>query len=317
MNNMMFDKPKTKVLELACEGNIGKFQITPLERGFGDTVGNSLRRILLSSIPGTAITTIEIAGASHEFSTVDGIVEDVMTIILNLKGIILSCDSTEPDFETIITIDKDIEGEVLAGDIVKADGVEIVNPDHYIATIAKGGKLNMRLKVRRGNGYVGSIENKQFIQNVGEIAIDSIYTPIKKVSYSVEKTRVGKVADNDELTISIETNGATTSQDALAIAAKMMIEHLNVITELSRKALETDYMSDVAHEDEHTLFDKSIDELDLSVRSYNCLRRAGITTLRELSNRTEDEMINIKNLGRKSYKQIEEKIKEYGLTFKK
>ncbi len=310
MKDLKFDKPKTEIEELSNDGNYGRFVISPLERGFGITLGNSLRRILLSSLPGAAIVNVKIDGAEHEFMSIDGVVEDVMTIVLNLKRVVLSVDSTDPNFEETFEIHAN-EGEVCARDIIvsSTSGVTIVNPNQHIATVSKGGKLGMVLTVRRGIGYVSADDNKNFTKGiVNTIAIDSIYTPVKNVSFNVEKTRSENVANCDKLTIEVSTNGAINPKEALAIASKMMIEHLNVVVDLSEQARDTDYMTEKDEKGSNTTLDMSIDELDLSVRSYNCLKRAGINSVSDLINKSEEDMMKVKNLGRKSLKEVKEKL---------
>ncbi len=315
MKDLKFEKPATSVEELTLDGNKGVFVVSPLERGYGVTIGNSLRRILLSSLPGTAIVAIKIQGAKHEFMSLDGVVEDVMTIVLNLKKVVLKADKIEHNFETIMEIHAG-EGIVRAGDIIHSTDVEVVNPDQYIATVSRNGRLNMYLTVRQGVGYVGSNKNKVFTNPYDDdIAIDALYTPIKRVQYNVEKTRVDDNADYDKLTIEVETNGSINAKEALATASKMMINHLNVIVELSEKAKNTDYM--VEYEDESTTkrLEMTIEELDLSVRSYNCLKRASINTVAELASKSEEDMMKVRNLGRKSLKEVKEKLESLGLGF--
>lgn len=318
MKELKFEKPRTIEEEISNHGSYGKFVISPLERGFGITLGNALRRTLLSSLPGAAFVNVRIDGAEHEFQNVDGVVEDVITIILNLKRVVLKVDSEDPNFETEVEIQKG-EGEVTAADIIHGNDVEIVNPDQHIATVAAGGNLHMLLKVRRGVGYVSSVANKEYTESVGTIAIDSIYTPIVNVAFNVEKTRVENVnvASFDKLEIEVTTNGSITAKEALAIASKMMIEHLKVVVELSEKASSTDYMIEAEDDNQNRKLEMTIDELDLSVRSYNCLKRAGLNTVAELAAKSEEDMIKVRNLGRKSLKEIKEKLEQLGLGFKK
>ncbi|MCR5705809.1 MAG: DNA-directed RNA polymerase subunit alpha [Acholeplasmatales bacterium] len=316
MKDLKFEKPKTKVLELSEDGSFGKFEITPLERGFGLTIGNALRRVLISSLPGTAFVNVAIDGAQHEFMSVDGVVEDVITIILNLKKVILKTDIDDPNFETQVEIHKG-EGEVTANDIIHGNELEIVNPDQHIATVAKGGKLSMTLNVRRGVGYVGSDKNKNFCKNVGEIAIDSIYTPIVNVNFDVKKTRVDNEANHDDLIIEVQTNGSISAKEAIAMASKMLIEHLNCVVELSEKATTTDYMKEPDDDSHNRKLEMTIEELDLSVRSFNCLKRAALSTVADLTDKTEEDMMKVRNLGRKSLKEIKEKLENMGLGFKK
>lgn len=318
MKDLKFEKPRTNVEEIADQGRYGKFVITPLERGFGITLGNALRRTLLSSLPGAAIVNVKIDGAEHEFQNVDGVVEDVITIILNLKRIVLTVDSEDPNYEKTIEINRG-EGEVTAADIIHDNDIKVINPEQHIATVSAGGALHMFLTVRRGVGFVSSVANKEYSRSVGVIAIDSIYTPIVNVAFNVEKTRVEgvNVASFDKLEIEVTTNGSITAKEALAVASKMMIEHLNVVVELSEKANETDYMIETEDDNQSRKFDMTIDELDLTVRSYNCLKRAGINTVGELTEKSEEDMIKVRNLGRKSLKEIKEKLEGLGLGFKK
>jgi len=318
MKDLRFEKPKTSIEEVSNQGSYGKFVITPLERGFGITLGNALRRTLLSSLPGAAFVNVKIDGAEHEFQNVDGVVEDVITIILNLKRVVLSVDSEDPNFETVVELDKG-EGEVTAGDIIVNNDVTVVNPDQHIATVAAGGRLHMFLTIRRGVGYVSSVVNKETVKEVGAIAIDSIYTPVVNVAFNVEKTRVENVnvASFDKLEIEVTTNGSITAQEAIAVASKMMIDHLQVIVELSGKAASTDYVIESEDDNQNRRLEMTIDDLELSVRSYNCLKRANLNTVAELAAKTEEDMIKVRNLGRKSLKEIKEKLEALGLGFKK
>ena len=318
MKDLKFEKPRTNVEEIADEGRYGKFVISPLERGFGITLGNALRRTLLSSLPGAAIVNVKIDGAEHEFQNVDGVVEDVITIILNLKRVVLSVDSDDPNYEKVVEIQHG-EGEVTAADIIHDNDIKVVNPNLHIATVSEGGNLHMFLTIRRGVGFVSSVQNKEYTKSIGVISIDSIYTPIVNVAFNVEKTRVENVnvASFDKLEIEVTTNGSITAKEALAIASKMMIEHLNVVVELSEKASETDYMVEAEDDTQNRRLEMTIDELDLTVRSYNCLKRAGINTVLQLSEKTEEDMIKVRNLGRKSLKEIKEKLEALNLSFKK
>ncbi|MCI5583312.1 MAG: DNA-directed RNA polymerase subunit alpha [Anaeroplasma sp.] len=318
MKELKFEKPRTNIEEISNQGSYGKFVISPLERGFGITLGNALRRTLLSSLPGAAIVNVKIDGAEHEFQNVDGVVEDVITIILNLKRIVLKVDSEDPNYEATVEIDKG-EGVVTAADIIHSNEIEVVNPNQYIATVAAGGNLHMFLTVRRGVGYVSSVANKEYNRSVGVIAIDSIYTPIVNVAFNVEKTRVENVnvASFDKLEIEVTTNGSITAKEAIAIASKMMIEHLQVVVELSEKASSTEYMIEAEDDNQNRKLEMTIDELDLSVRSYNCLKRAGLNTVAELAAKSEEEMIKVRNLGKKSLKEIKEKLEALNLGFKK
>lgn len=312
MKDLKFEKPRTSVKELSADGNKGRFEITPLERGYGITLGNSLRRILLSSLPGAAIVNIKIDGAEHEFTTIKGVVEDVMSIILNLKKVVLAVDSEDPNFEATVEIHQGA-GEVTAGDIIHNNEIKVINPKQHIATVAEGGKLSMYMTVRRGVGYVGANKNKMYSNSLGLIAIDSIYTPIERVQYEVIKTRVEDSADFDKLIIEVETNGAVKAREALAIASKMMIEHLEVVVELGDSAKHTDYMIEREDESNSRKLEMLIEDLDLSVRSFNCLKRAGINTVAELANKSEEDMMKVRNLGRKSLKEVKDKLESLGL----
>ena len=316
MKDLKFEKPATSVIELSEDGNTGKFEITPLERGFGLTLGNALRRVLLSSLPGTAFVNVKIDGAQHEFMSLDGVMEDVITIILNLKGVILKTDSEDPDFTVQVEIHKGA-GEVTAADIIHGNELTIVNPDHHIATVSEGGSLNMVLTVRRGVGFVPANKNKEYNETVGEIAIDSIYTPIVNVNFSVEKTRVENEANQEERGSEGTTNGASRAKEALAMASKMLIEHLNVVVELSEKASNTDFMMEPNDDSQNKKLEMTIDDLDLSVRSYNCLKRAALNTVADLTAKSEEDMMKVRNLGRKSLKEIKEKLEDMGLGFRK
>lgn len=318
MKDLKFEKPNASVEEIADQGNYGKFVITPLERGFGITLGNALRRTLISSLPGAAFVNVKIDGAQHEFQNVDGVVEDVITIILNLKKVVLEVESDDPNFEAVVEINKG-EGEVTAADIIHDNDIVVVNPDLHIATVSKGGNLHMFLTVRKGVGFVSSVANKEYNKYEGTIAIDSIYTPIVNVAFNVEKTRVEgiNVASFDKLIIEVTTNGSITAKEALAVASKMMIEHLQVVVELSEIALNTDYMKEAEDDTQNRKLEMTIEELDLTVRSYNCLKRANISTVAQLSDKTEEDMIKVRNLGRKSLKEIKEKLEALGLSFKK
>ena len=315
---LKFEKPEYKVKEYIENDHYGKFEIEPLERGFGTTLVNALRRVMLSSLPGDAIVSVKIDGVAHEFQKIDGVVEDVITIILNLKRVVLSTDSEDPNFETTVEIHKG-EGEVTAADIIHSNEIEVINPEQHIATVAAGGNLHMFLTVRRGVGYVSSVQNKEYNKSIGVISIDSIYTPIVNVAFNVEKTRVENVnvASFDKLEIEVTTNGSISAKEALAIASKMMIEHLEVVVELSEKASTSNYMIEAEDEAQNRRLEMTIDELDLSVRSYNCLKRAGLNTVAELTAKSEEDMIKVRNLGRKSLKEIKEKLEDLGLGFRK
>jgi DNA-directed RNA polymerase subunit alpha len=307
-----FEKPRIECLKLDNDNMYAKFVCEPLERGYGITLGNSLRRILLSSLPGAAITSIKVDGVQHEFTTIPGIVEDVVEIILNLKNVRLKIHDNE---EKNLKIDVDGEGEVTAGDIVGDANVEILNPDLHICTIAEGGKLHMELTANRGRGYNPSSKNKNANQPIGVIAIDSIYTPVKKVNFYVENTRVGQITDYDKLTIELWTDGSLAPDEALSLAAKVMNEHLALFIDLSEATKNTEIMVEKEESKKEKVLETTIEELDLSVRSYNCLKRAGIINVEDLTNKTEEDMMKVRNLGRKSLEEVTNKLHSLGLDF--
>lgn len=314
MKDLKFEKPKTETVEI--EDNYGKFIISPLERGYGITLGNSLRRVLLSSLPGAAIVNVNIDNVVHEFTPVEGVVEDVTTIILNLKGVILSIDNDDSDVEKYLELSVEGPGDVFASDIICDEEVEIMNPNHYICHINRG-VLRMRMKARRGNGYVSAKQNSDFIDDVNDIAIDSIYTPITRANYSVEKTRVDDSGDYDKLILEVWTNKAINPKDAIGTASKMLIDHLQTIIDLSEAEVEEDYMVERKTEETNRNLEKPIEDLDLSVRSYNCLKRAGINTLGELIEKSEEDMMRVRNLGKKSLKEVKQKLEEMNLSLAK
>lgn len=307
-----FEKPRIECLKLDNDNMYAKFVCEPLERGYGITLGNSLRRILLSSLPGAAITSMKVDGVQHEFTTIPGVVEDVVEIILNLKQVRLKIFDNE---EKSLRIDVEKEGEITAGDIVGDANVEILNPDLHIATLAQGGKLHMELTADRGRGYNPSVKNKKPNQPIGIIAIDSIYTPVKKVNFYVENTRVGQITDYDKLTIELWTDGSMTPDDALSLAAKVMNEHLALFIDLSEATKNTEVMIEKEESKKEKVLETTIEELDLSVRSYNCLKRAGIINVEDLTNKTEEEMMKVRNLGRKSLEEVTNKLHSLGLDF--
>jgi len=311
-----FEKPEYKITEYIENNNYGKFELEPLEKGFGTTIGNALRRVMLSSLPGSAIKDIKIEGALHEFQTIDGIVEDVATIILNLKGVVIRNHSEDKNKKLYLNISK--EGEVKASDIEMDSEIEIVNPDHHIATVSKGGKLTMEMTVGYGKGYVRSNLNKDKAseKKVGVIAIDSIYGPIERVSYEVEPARVGQSSNYDKLVLNVWTNGAMRPEEAVALASRIVIEHFEILTNLNEIADVTGLMQEKEEDPLQKALELSIDDLDFSVRAYNCLKRANILTIQDLANMTEDEVIRIRNLGKKSLKEVLDKIEELGLTLK-
>ncbi len=305
-----FEKPNIKCVEIDKVTNYGKFVCEPLERGYGITIGNSLRRILLSSLPGSAIKSVKINGAEHEFTTIPNVVEDVPEIILNLKMVRIKLDKNE---EKTLRIDFKGEGEVTAKDIITDGTVEILNPDLHIATVSKGGKLEMDMVADMGRGYNTAEKNKTPNQPIGVIAIDSIYSPVKKVNYSVENTRVGQMVDYDKLTIELWTDGSSEPYEALSLAAKVLTEHLKLFVDLSETAKNTQIMVEKEENKKEKILEMPIEELELSVRSFNCLKRSGISTVGDLANRTEADMMKVKNLGKKSLDEVIAKLRALGL----
>ncbi|HGQ0413758.1 DNA-directed RNA polymerase subunit alpha [Streptococcus pseudopneumoniae] len=306
-----FEKPNiTKIDE---NKDYGKFVIEPLERGYGTTLGNSLRRVLLASLPGAAVTSINIDGVLHEFDTVPGVREDVMQIILNIKGIAVK---SYVEDEKIIELDVEGPAEVIAGDILTDSDIEIVNPDHYLFTIGEGSSLKATMTVNSGRGYVPADENKKDNAPVGTLAVDSIYTPVTKVNYQVEPARVGSNDGFDKLTLEILTNGTIIPEDALGLSARILTEHLDLFTNLTEIAKSTEVMKEADTESDDRILDRTIEELDLSVRSYNCLKRAGINTVHDLTEKSEAEMMKVRNLGRKSLEEVKLKLIDLGLGLK-
>ncbi|HGR5849575.1 TPA: DNA-directed RNA polymerase subunit alpha [Streptococcus pneumoniae] len=306
-----FEKPNiTKIDE---NKDYGKFVIEPLERGYGTTLGNSLRRVLLASLPGAAVTSINIDGVLHEFDTVPGVREDVMQIILNIKGIAVK---SYVEDEKIIELDVEGPAEVTAGDILTDSDIEIVNPDHYLFTIGEGSSLKATMTVNSGRGYVPADENKKDNAPVGTLAVDSIYTPVTKVNYQVEPARVGSNDGFDKLTLEILTNGTIIPEDALGLSARILTEHLDLFTNLTEIAKSTEVMKEADTESDDRILDRTIEELDLSVRSYNCLKRAGINTVHDLIEKSEAEMMKVRNLGRKSLEEVKLKLIDLGLGLK-
>ncbi len=309
------EKPSIEALDLTADGTYGKFVVEPLERGYGTTLGNSLRRVLLSSLPGYAITSVKFDGVLHEFSTIDGVKEDVTEIVLNLKGVILKIHGDGPK---TIYIDASGKCQVTAGDIKADSDVEILNPEHLIATLEEGGALKMELTCDKGRGYVSAERNKQLMQPViGVIAIDSIYTPVLKVNYTVENTRVGQITDYDKLSLEAWTDGTISAQDAVSLGAKILTDHLNLFVDLSDEARETETMIVKNDDSKGKLLEMTIEELDLSVRSFNCLKRAGINTVEDLINRSEEDMMRVRNLGRKSLEEVVAKLDSLNFTLRK
>ena len=309
-----FEKPNIKCVEIDKVKNYGKFVCEPLERGYGITIGNSLRRILLSSLPGSAIKSVKIEGAQHEFTTIPNVVEDVPEIILNLKMVRIKLDQNE---EKTLRIDFKGEGEVKAGDIITDGTVEILNPDLHIATVSKGGNLRMELVADMGRGYNTADKNKVPNQPIGVIAIDSIYSPVKKVNYSVENTRVGQMVDYDKLTIELWTDGSLEPYEALSLAAKVLTEHLKLFVDLSETAKNTQIMVEKEENKKEKILEMPIEELELSVRSFNCLKRSGISTVEDLTNKPENDMMKVKNLGKKSLDEVIAKLRDLGLDLRK
>ncbi|MGI2329629.1 DNA-directed RNA polymerase subunit alpha [Planococcus sp. YIM B11945] len=308
------EKPKIETIEIDSSSKYGKFVIEPLERGYGTTLGNSLRRILLSSLPGAAVTSIQIDGVLHEFSTVEGVEEDVASIILNIKKLALKIYSDE---EKVIEIDVKGDGTVTAADITHDSDVEILNPDLYIATIAKNGHLRMRMYANRGRGYARADQNKREDLPIGVIPIDSIYTPVSRVNFQVENTRVGQLAHFDKLSLDVWTDGSIGPKEAIALGARIFTEHLNIFVGLTDEAQTAEIMVEKEEDQKEKVLEMTIEELDLSVRSYNCLKRAGINTVHELASKSEDDMMKVRNLGRKSLEEVKVKLEDLGLGLRK
>ncbi|MEG0025689.1 MAG: DNA-directed RNA polymerase subunit alpha [Bacilli bacterium] len=310
-----FEKPTYKITEYIENNNFGKFELEPLERGFGTTLGNALRRVMISSMPGSAIVAVKIDGIMHEFQTIEGIVEDVTAIVLNLKSIVVRNHSDE-----IKTLHLSVSGEktVTAADIEKNADIEIINPSQVIATLSQGGKLEMELIVANGRGYVPSNDNKVYIENdkIGYIAIDALYSPIERVSYEVDSSRVGQDASYDKLIMNVYTDGSIRPEESMALASKILIEHLNIITNLSEISDMTGIINAKKEDSKLKKLERPIDDLDFSVRAYNCLKRANINTLGDLTQKSELEMMKIRNLGKKSLKEVIDKIKDMGLRFR-
>jgi DNA-directed RNA polymerase subunit alpha len=307
-----FEKPNIECLEIDETNNYAKFVCEPLERGYGVTIGNSLRRILLSSLPGCAITSVKIEGVLHEFSTIPNVVEDVPEVIVNLKNVRLKFDGNE---EKTLRINFKGEGEVTAADIESDGTVEVLNPDLHIATVSEGGSLVMELTADRGRGYNSSEKNKKPNQDISVLPIDSIYTPVKKVNYHVENTRVGQMVDYDKLTIEVWTDGSLKAHEALSLAAKVMTGHLELFIDLSETTKNTQVMVEKEESKKEKVLEMSIEELELSVRSYNCLKRANISTVEDLISKSESEMMKVRNLGKKSFDEVTAKLHSLGLDF--
>ena len=318
----MIEKPNITTISLSDDGKKGEFVVEPLERGFGTTLGNSLRRVLLSSLPGVAVTSIKIDGPLHEFSTVPGVLEDVTEIVLNVKGIVAKLHSNGP--KTVV-IDVTGERDVTAGDIKQDSDIEVLNPEHHICTVGENARFYMELTFDIGRGYVSQERNKQIHTAVlgtttsapiGTIYTDSIYTPVYSVSYTVDNTRVGNITDYEKLTLEVETNGTISAKEAISLGAKILNEHLNLFIDLSEEAKTKDFMVEREETKKEKVLVMTIEELDMSVRSFNCLKRAGIDTVEDLTNRTEEDMIKVRNLGKKSLEEVIQKLHSLGLSMK-
>ncbi len=313
--NIRFEKPEFKIVEYMDNNHYGKFVLEPLERGFGTTIGNALRRVMLSSLPGSAITSVKIDGVMHEFQKIDGVVEDVTAIILALKSVVIKSHVEE---EKIMRLSVSKEGPVTAGDIETDADIEIINKDLVICNLVKGGKIDMKMTVSSGRGYVDAKENQKLIESkeVGMIPIDSLYSPIERVAYEVEPARVGQNENYDKLVMEVYTNGATTPEEAMALAAKILIEHFNIITDLNEISDFSGMMAEKKIDTITKTLETPIEEIEFSVRAYNCLKRAGIHTVQDLISKKEVEVTKIRNLGKKSLKEVIDKVKELGLEFR-
>ena len=315
---LKFEKPDYKVKEYIKDSHYGKFELEPLERGFGTTLGNALSRVMLSSLPGDAITSVKIDGVAHEFQKIDGVIEDVTAIVLNLKSVVIKNHAKGDN--KIIRLTKNTPGVVTAGDIEKDADIEILNPEQEIATLVEGGSLNMEMTIGSGRGYAVAEENKKLLQGdkskVGAIAIDSLYSPVERINYEVESARVGQNNNFDKLIVEVWTNGAISPEEALALAARILIEHFEILTNLNAIADETGLMISKSEDPNVKILETSIDDLDFSVRAYNCLKRANILTLKDLVDKSENEMMKIRNLGKKSLKEVMDKVKDMGLNFR-
>ena len=310
---IVIEKPRIETLELSTDGSYGKFVVEPLERGFGTTLGNGLRRVLLSSLPGVAARSIKIDGVLHEFSTIEGVKEDVTEIVLNVKGITakLHCDGPKT-----VYIEAEGECEVTAGSIKADSEFEVLEPDWHIATLGKGAKLNMELTFDKGRGYVSSERNKQAVAGIiGVIPVDSIYTPVLKANYTVENTRVGQITDYDKLTLEVKTDKTITAKEAVSLAAKVLCDHLQLFMNLSEDILDTEILVEKDEKSKEKVLEMTIEELDLSVRSFNCLKRAGINTVEDLINKSQDDMMKVRNLGIKSLEEVTGKLRSLGFEF--
>jgi DNA-directed RNA polymerase subunit alpha len=308
------EKPRIETTDLKVDGSFGKFVVEPLERGYGTTLGNSLRRVLLSSLPGVAVTCVKIEGVQHEFTTIPGIKEDVTEIILNIKGLSAKIHS---DGQKVVYLEGEGKRDLTAGDIKTDSEVEIINPGMHICSLSEGAKFYMELTLDKGRGYVAAERNKQNVQSsIGIILVDSIYTPVLKVNYTVENTRVGQITDYDKLTLEVWTDGSISAKEAVSIAAKILNEHLNLFIDLSDEGHRTEVMIETVEKGKEKVLEMTIEELDLSVRSFNCLKRAGINTVEDLISKTEEEMMKVRNLGRKSLEEVINKMGTLGLSLK-
>ena len=315
---LKFEKPDYKVKEYIKDSFYGKFELEPLERGFGTTIGNALRRVMLSSLPGDAITSVKIDGVAHEFQKIDGVIEDVTAIVLNLKSVVIKNHSQ--DSNKVIRLSKNTPGVVTAGDIEEDADIEILNPEQEICTLVEGGSINMEMTIGTGRGYTVAEDNKKLLQGdkakVGAIAIDSLYSPVERINYEVETARVGQNNNFDKLVLEVWTNGSITPEEAVALASRILIEHFEILTDLNAIADETGLMASKSEDPNVKILETSIDDLDFSVRAYNCLKRANILTLRDLVDKSENEMMKIRNLGKKSLKEVMDKVKDMGLSFR-
>ncbi len=308
------EKPRIEIVEVSEDNTYGKFTLEPLERGYGTTLGNCLRRVLLSSLPGAAVSSVKIQGVLHEFSTVPGVLEDVPEIILNIKDIAAKMYTDEP---VILRIEAEGPKEVKAGDIITGPDVEIVNKDHHIATINETGKLYIEMEMIKGRGYKVAEKNKREDHSIGVIPIDSSFTPVTKVNFTVENTRVGQITDYDKLTLEVWTNGTVTPQEATSLGAKILTEHLNLFVGLTDHVEDVEIMVEKEEDKKEKVLEMTVEELDLTVRSYNCLKRAGINTVEELTQKSEEDLLKVRNLGKKSLEEIQSKLAELGLALKK
>ena len=312
---IQFEKPNYKITDYVEKNNYGRFELEPLERGFGYTIGNALRRVMLSSLPGSAITSVKIDGVLHEFQTIEGVIEDVTTIVLNLKDVVIKKHCKE---DKIIRVSASSEGVVTAGDFICDADVEVINKDKVIATLAKGGKLDMEMTVSSGRGYVRAEENKKLLSDkkIGVIAIDSLYSPIERVAYEVQDARVGQDESYDKLVMEVWTNSSIKPEEAIALAGRILIEHLELVTKLDEIADVSGMMIEKKEDPKQKALETAIEDLDFSVRAYNCLKRAGIHTLQDLVNKSDAEVMKIRNLGKKSLKEVLDKVKELDLTLR-